>query len=182
MASQPQSQSQRVRRGEILEDLLGSNRSALMRQARSHSKRAEDADDALSEACVQFLRSYDGPAGRDALRWMLAVLKRCAWDMSRGSRSRVAIAPGGGGDVAPNIRDGRSGPAELVERSEELARISELIEGLKPAERDALLLLGLGYSYKEIAEIRGWSVTKVNRCVTEGRATVRKSLERGVKS
>ncbi len=27
-----------------------------------------------------------------------------------------------------------------------------------------------GYSYKEICEITGWTYTKVNRCLTEGKA------------
>jgi RNA polymerase sigma factor (sigma-70 family) len=182
MASQPQNQrSQRGSRGETLEELLASERSSLSRQARTHSKRAEDAEDALSEACVQFLRFYDGPPGRDALRWMLVVVKRCAWGISRGSKSHVAVA-WSKGDVAPLIREERSGPAELVERFEEMARVTKLIEALKPAEREALILFGLGYSYKEIAQMRGWSIRKVTRCVTEGRATLRQSLERGVKT
>jgi RNA polymerase sigma factor (sigma-70 family) len=183
MASQPQNQrSQRGSRGEILEELLAFERSSLSRQARAHSKRAEDAEDALSEACVQFLRFYDGPPGRDALRWMLVVVKRCAWEISRGSKSHVAVDARSKGDVAPLVREERSGPAELVERFEEAARMAKLIEALKPAEREALILLGLGYSYKEIAEMRGWSMRKVTRCIAEGRATLRQSLERGVKT
>jgi RNA polymerase sigma factor, sigma-70 family len=170
----------------MLEELLGSERAPLLRQARSHSRRAEDADDALSDACVQFLRYYDGPPGTDALRWMLVVTKRCAWAIARHSNareSRVVVGETGAGkDVAALVREERSGPGELLERSEESARVTELIEGLKPDERVALILLGLGYSYKEIAELRGWSVRKVNRCVTEGRASVRELMARGVKS
>ena len=59
-----------------------------MRQARYHSRRHEDADDALSDACVQFLRFYDGPPGDDALRWMLLVIKRCAWAIRRRAVAR----------------------------------------------------------------------------------------------
>ena len=60
-----------------------------MRQARFHSRRHEDAEDALNDACVQFLRFYDGPAGDEALRWMLLVIKRAAWAITRqASRSR----------------------------------------------------------------------------------------------
>jgi DNA-directed RNA polymerase specialized sigma24 family protein len=67
----------------------------------------------------------------------------------------------------------------MAERSEETARILELIEQLKPDERAALILFGLGCSYAEIAELRGWSATKINRCLYEGRARVRELLERG---
>ena len=44
---------------------------------------------------------------------------------------------------------------------------------LKPSERRALSLLALGYSYREICEQTGWSYTKVNRCLAEGRAALR---------
>jgi DNA-directed RNA polymerase specialized sigma24 family protein len=72
-----------------------------------------------------------------------------------------------------------AGPAELVERTEDSAQVIELIERLKPDERDALVLLGLGYSYAEIGELRGWGRAKVHRCLKEGRARVRQSLQRG---
>jgi RNA polymerase sigma factor (sigma-70 family) len=166
--------------------LLGSKRHRLLRQARSHSRQTEDADDALSDACVQFLRYYDGPRGDDALRWMLVVTKRCAWAIARrgdARNSRVVVGTKGGAeDVAALAREERSGPDELVERFEEVAQVTELIEELKPDERTALILLGLGYSYKEIAALRGWSIRKVNRCLSEGRASVRKSMGRGVNS
>ena len=59
-----------------------------MHQARFHSRRTEDAEDALSDACVQFLRFYDGPAGIQSLRWMLLVTKRCAWAIRRKAVTR----------------------------------------------------------------------------------------------
>ncbi len=44
---------------------------------------------------------------------------------------------------------------------------------LKPAERRALILFGQGYSYAEIIQITGWTYTKVNRALSEGRARLR---------
>jgi DNA-directed RNA polymerase specialized sigma24 family protein len=32
-----------------------------------------------------------------------------------------------------------------------------------------------GFSYKEIAARRGWTYTKTNRCITEGRAALQAS-------
>jgi hypothetical protein len=46
---------------------------------------------------------------------------------------------------------------------------------LKPDQRMALLLAAAGYSYREIGQRRGWTYTKVNRCVNEGRAALRAS-------
>ena len=55
------------------------------------------------------------------------------------------------------VADERRGPAELTERAEEAAKVIAMIEELKPDERTALILFGLGCSYKEIRELRGWS-------------------------
>ena len=185
MAPKPQSQSkERKRRAQTLDELLRSERGELMQQARFHSRRPEDAEEALSDACVEFLRFYDGPAGEDAVRWMLLVVKRCAWAITRRIEARAARY----GVIDADMRDEelrfgtlseQAGLAELVERSEETARTIELIEQLKPDERIALILVGLGYSYVEIGEARQWSQTKVRRCIYEGRTRVREELERG---
>jgi RNA polymerase sigma factor (sigma-70 family) len=155
-----------------------------MRQARFHSRRHEDADDALNDACVQFLRFYDGPNGHDALRWMLLVIKRCAWAIrrkavARESRYRMSVRGREGEELEAIIPEDRIGPAELAERAEETAKVLSLIEQLKPDERTALILFGLGCTYAEIRELRGWSKAKLHRCLTEGRARVRELLERG---
>jgi DNA-directed RNA polymerase specialized sigma24 family protein len=44
---------------------------------------------------------------------------------------------------------------------------------LKPDERRALVLKAEGFSYAEICELNGWTYTKVNRCLAEGRARLR---------
>jgi DNA-directed RNA polymerase specialized sigma24 family protein len=62
---------------------------------------------------------------------------------------------------------------EAVERAERLLEARDRYRRLKPEERTALALFGLGYSYKEIADMRGWSYTKVSRCIREGRAKLR---------
>lgn len=185
MAPKPQSQSKaRKRRARTLDELLRSERGQLMQQARFHSRRPEDAEEALSDACVEFLRFYDGSAGEDAVRWMLLVVKRCAWAITR----RTEIRPARHGvvgvglddaDLEASTSEAQLGLSELVERSEETVRTIELIEQLKPDERIALILVGLGYSYAEIGEARHWSQTKVRRCVYEGRTRVREELERG---
>jgi DNA-directed RNA polymerase specialized sigma24 family protein len=45
---------------------------------------------------------------------------------------------------------------------------------LKANERIAIVLQAEGYSYAEICEMLGWSYTKVNRCLAEGRAKLRR--------
>ena len=168
----------------MLDRLLRAERGRLARQARFHSRRHEDAEDALNDACVQFLRFYDGPAGEDALRWMLLVIKRCAWAIrrkarARDSRFRMSVRERESEGLEAIVPDNRVGPAELVERAEETSKVFALVEQLKPDERTALILLGLGCTYAEIRELRGWSAAKLHRCLVEGRARVRELLERG---
>jgi DNA-directed RNA polymerase specialized sigma24 family protein len=61
-------------------------------------------------------------------------------------------------------------PADrVIEREEGRRRLRRL----KPDERTALGMLAAGLSYKEIGELRGWTHTKVNRCLSEGRTALR---------
>jgi DNA-directed RNA polymerase specialized sigma24 family protein len=64
-------------------------------------------------------------------------------------------------------------PAECAERREWALDRARNLRRLKPDERRALILRAEGYSYAEICELNGWSYTKVNRCLAEGRARLR---------
>ncbi len=115
---------------------------------------------------------------------MLLVTKRCAWAIrgkaaARESDYRLSARDREDEPVEAIIPDDRYSSAELVERAEETAKVLSLIEQLKPDERTALILRGLGCTYEEICELRGWTHTKLNRSLVEGRARVRELLERG---
>lgn len=183
MAPRPDPEHEKRDRAAILADLLSRERGALIAQARSHSHRPEDADDALSEAAVQFLRHYEGPPGRDALRWMMFVTKRCAWQIAKGVKRlerRTATARDESfDDPLESVAAAGPDPADSAERNEEFGQIAAYFRELKTDERTALVLLGLGYSYREIADSQGWTYTKVNRCVFEGRARLRELLRGG---
>jgi hypothetical protein len=58
---------------------------------------------------------------------------------------------------------------DQAERLEKLSQGAEALRRLKPHEIRALVLKAEGYSYREICELTGWSYTKVNRLLTEGR-------------
>jgi hypothetical protein len=60
-------------------------------------------------------------------------------------------------------------PDERLVSFERLRRSAEALQRLKPHELRALWLKAEGFSYAEICEQTGWTHTKVNRCITEGR-------------
>jgi RNA polymerase sigma factor (sigma-70 family) len=155
-----------------------------MRQAARHVFRPPDAEDALQDACVQFMRRYDGEGGTHALRWMLLVVKRCAWAIGERQRRHeshreLTCTDADIEDEVPllAVDDGSLDPHLVAERTEQHAMCTALLARLKPDQRAALLLLGLGFSYREIGELRGWTYTKVNRCLAEGRAALRADTE-----
>jgi DNA-directed RNA polymerase specialized sigma24 family protein len=80
---------------------------------------------------------------------------------------------------AVDLADERRGPAQLAEAEEEVERVLAALVCLKADERRALVLIAAGYSYAEIARICGWTLTKINRCATEGRARLRGLLTEG---
>ena len=51
-----------------------------------------------------------------------------------------------------------------------MSRGAEALRRLKPDEAKALMLKAEGHSYKEISDQLGWTYTKTNRAITEGRA------------
>jgi RNA polymerase sigma factor (sigma-70 family) len=183
MPNQPHSQSAEPsgRRSHILDDLLTNHRGALLRHALKHSKLAADAEDALHDACVRFLRHYDGPPDTDALRWMMFVTKRCAWAI--GARPRiheslrwVNATDAQRGPALIAEADPALDPAQICERREQQRTRVAALACLKRDERTALVLFGLGLSYKEIASRKQWTQTKVNRCIAEGRAALREQI------
>jgi RNA polymerase sigma factor (sigma-70 family) len=177
MASQTE-REQAGRRGAILEQALTEARAALRRQARRHSPGELEAEEALQEASLDFLRGYDGPAGVDAVCWLQIAVKHRAWQLGRRQRASASRA-------APVWRDGpkrelaatSADPVEWAERAEAVAQFFAALAQLKPDQRTALLLFGLGCSYREIGERQGWTHTKVNRCISEGRAALRRGRQ-----
>jgi DNA-directed RNA polymerase specialized sigma24 family protein len=162
-------------RCDLLERLLREKHHVLRRQALRHTVGAAGADDAMQRAAEQFLRYYAGGPGLEhALRWMMVAVKHAAW------KERQALIAIDALDAGAIIEDDRRGPAEAAEAAGLLsARVAQL-QRLKPDERTALLLFGYGLSYEEIAAARGWTYSKVNRCISEGRSALRK-MEGGEK-
>ncbi|MGV1048024.1 MAG: sigma-70 family RNA polymerase sigma factor, partial [Solirubrobacterales bacterium] len=155
----------------------------LRRTARRYSLCADDADDALQRTLEILLRKAPSEDPRELIRWTQTVVKHEALAVRR-DRERILAGPAArrpepdADDWVALIPSRADGPPERAERHEAIARSREALQSLKPQELRALTLLAEGYSYREIGEITGFSQTKINRCLAEGRERFRKFLGR----
>ena len=181
---EPRAPASEVVRKRAAIELVARHEAALRRTARRYSLCADDADDAYQRALEILLTKAPTVDLRELLRWTHTVTKHEALAVRR-NRERLL------GPLVPaeNAEEDRqdwvalipaesAGPAERVERREAIARSREALKTLKPQELRALTLLAEGYSYAEIGEITGYSQTKINRCLAEGRERFRRVLLR----
>ncbi len=146
--------------------LLARHGAQILATARRYAATPEDAEDAYQRGLEILLTKAPTTSEDDLVPWLKTVVKHEAFALRR-HRERNA----------PITDDGELGergtPAaathDQAERYERLRQGAEALRQLKPQEIRALLLKGEGYSYAEICDITGWSYTKVNRALTEGR-------------
>ena len=153
--------------------LVATHDAALRRTARRHSLCAADAEDAYQRALLVALRKAPEIEPSALARWMHVVTRREAWAVRR-ARERTLGLP----DDQARVPAAGPEPGEAAERRERVALAARALATLKPAERRALALLAAGLSYAEIGELCGWSYTKVNRSLAEGRAALRERMAR----
>lgn len=165
-------------------ELIAREGGDLRRTARRYSLCAEDAEDAYQRALEILLLKAPNDHPRDLIRWTKTVVKHEALAIRR-NRERLLGTPAAARagertaeDPMAEIPAGGAGPVERLELSEQVARSREALQALKPAELRSLTLLAAGYSYAEIGRITGFSQTKVNRCLAEGRERFRHLVSR----
>jgi RNA polymerase sigma factor (sigma-70 family) len=151
---------------ELVLRLVGSHADSLLRVARRYSLCADDAHDAYQRGLEILMRHADRLDSERAAGWLHTVVKHEALAINR-SRRRML----GAGEVDLDSLEARTAasPEEHVLASDRVARSAEALHGLKPQEVRALWLKALGHSYEQICEATGWTYTKVNRCLAEGR-------------
>jgi len=148
-------------------ELVTTGSGAFRRTARRYSLCGADADDAYQRG-LEILLTKAPTASRAELRpWLHTVIKHEALAVRRQRERTVATADAPPGDAAMAAPE--RGPEETASRRERAHRTAEALGVLKPSELQCLILKALGYSYEEISHRTGFSWTKVNRSLTEGR-------------
>ncbi len=146
--------------------LLERHGQQILATARRYSSSAADAEDAYQRGLEILLTKAPTTREQELVPWLKTVVKHEAFAIRR-QRERAA----------PTTDDGElretAGPEaaahDQAERYERLRVGAEALKRLKPQEVRCLQLKAEGYSYKEICRLTGWTYTKVNRCLTEGR-------------
>jgi DNA-directed RNA polymerase specialized sigma24 family protein len=150
---------------------FAANADRLQRAVRCTARAPEQTiEDARQAAWIILLRHPEITLDRRGVSWLLTVATYEAWRLASNRYETLA----GSSRVGATDHDAEQlpEPADPDDRSAEqraLARIEhdervDAVETLKPREREALYLKGLGYSYHEIAKL-SWVGPRQCRCV-----------------
>jgi RNA polymerase sigma factor (sigma-70 family) len=152
-------------------ELVRRHGAQIMSTALRYAASPEDAEDAYQRGLEILLTKAPTTSADELVPWLKTVVKHEAFAL-RKQRERQGLPtdqePGGAEAV---------GTHEQVERLDRLQRGAEAMQRLKPQEIRCMLLLAEGHSYKQIQAITGFSYTKVNRCLTEGRRSFLRKVE-----
>jgi RNA polymerase sigma factor (sigma-70 family) len=151
---------------ELVLQVVAQHADSLLKTARRHSLCADDAQDAYQRTMEIFVRRAATLDPERAYRWVHTVCKHEAMAV-RAQRQQLVSAeePDLDREEARHVPS----PEEQMVSFDRLRRSAEALQRLKPQELRALWLKAEGFSYAEICEQTGWTHTKVNRCITEGR-------------
>jgi RNA polymerase sigma factor (sigma-70 family) len=139
---------------------------SLLKTARRHSLCADDAHDAYQRTMEIFVRRAATLDPERAYKWVHTVCKHEAMAVRA---QRQQLVAGEEPDLDREEARHLPSPEERIVSFERLRCSAEALQRLKPQELRALWLKAEGFSYAEICEQTGWTHTKVNRCITEGR-------------
>ena len=157
-------------RGRDTEELIlrtvATHADSLLRTARRFSLCPDDAQDAYQRTLEIFMAHADRLDVESTAGWLHVVVKREAQAIRRSRQRSVASD-----EVDFDTYEARSSPSpdERLASFDLVGRAAEALQRVKPQELRALWLKAQGHSYNEICALTGWSYTKVNRCLTEGR-------------
>jgi RNA polymerase sigma factor (sigma-70 family) len=159
---------------ELVLRIVSTQAESLLRTAYRNSLCSDDAHDAYQRSMEIFLRRAHTLDPRSAHKWIHVVVKREAQALRR---ARSGSVPYEAVDFELHAASEVSTPEERVLAKERARRAAEALRRLKPQERRAMGLKAFGHSYAEIAEVTGFSGTKINRCLTEGRKSFLERFE-----
>jgi RNA polymerase sigma factor (sigma-70 family) len=152
--------------GRAAVQLLARHGAQIMATARRYAATPEDAEDAYQRGLEILLTKAPTTHEEELVPWLKTVVKHEAFALRR-QRDRLTPVTGDGEPIERGTTPAAT--HDQAERYERLSQGAEALRRLKPQEIRCLVLKAQGLSYREICEVTGWTYTKVNRCLTEGR-------------
>src|SRR5215217_1718117 len=146
--------------------LLARHGAQILATARRYAATPEDAEDACQRGLEILLTKAPSTSEDELIPWLKTVVKHEAFALRRQRERHSPVTDDGELRDRPAIAGVTHEQAERLER---LRQGAEALGHLKPHEIRALVLKAEGFSYREICAMTGWSYTKVNRLLTEGR-------------
>ncbi len=147
-------------------EVVAHHERTLLRVARQASLCHDDALDAYQRALEIFVRRIDTVDPATEVAWLKVVVRHEAMAIRR---ARVESVAGDELDLDAFVPAPERSVEDKLVAEERVRRSAEALRALKPDEAKALIMKAHGLSYAEIGERNGWTYTKVNRAVTEGR-------------
>lgn len=138
---------------------------------------AQEAEDAAQEA---FLRAYRNlhqyDRSRKFVNWMLTIASNYSIDQLR--KRRIVLLPLESLTGARRRASRSRGPDDRVESTDAALQVQELLEGLAPLDRSAVILRYWDdLSYEEIGEVLGLSINAVRSRLHRTRKALAHQLE-----
>jgi RNA polymerase sigma-70 factor (ECF subfamily) len=136
-----------------------------------------DAEDVLQEAYLRAFRHFDSFRGGNARGWLLAIVRNVCWTwMARGRPEDQPLPLDDERDTVVALQRPAE-PEEQLLRADQVRRIDQEVEALRPEFREAFLLRELeGLSYKEIAEVAGVPIGTVMSRLSRARRELQQRL------
>ncbi|MBL6935541.1 MAG: RNA polymerase sigma factor [Alphaproteobacteria bacterium] len=134
--------------------------------ARSLAPSIDDADDLVSKTCVRILEKQEQfNPDKPLIAWAIHILKNINIDEFR-KQKHVA------GEMDPDMAYVSPNPGLAID-------IVRLVNQLPPEQREILVLSGIGYRYKEIAEKLGIPIGTVMSRLKRGRDALYRLMDDG---
>jgi len=134
---------------------------------------AEGARDVVQDTFLKLCGQPRAQVEPHLAEWLFTVCRNRALDVLRkeGRMSRLRD------EQVRDHPDPVAAPPEVLERREEASRVLRLLEDLPPSQREVIRLkFQNGFSYKEISNISGHSVSNVGFLIHTGLKTIRGRL------
>jgi len=133
---------------------------------------AADADDAVQEALISAWGALPGLEDHAKVRsWLFSIVSRKATDRIRARKPTAELD-------AERDEDTAEGPEEHAVSSSRLDALAAVLDALPEGQRQCWVLKEMGgFSYEEIAEQLGMSVTTVRGKLARARVSVVREME-----